>query len=130
MENKMMFSEFVNGTKCRDNEHNRKVFENLEVMYMNTEMTKEEIYEYGKKLVDNSKTPAEIEFENEIKLREAGLKAEIREYEEDARQYAAWAKEEGNKDNALFWKNQADWKRTLARRAKESLRELRMMFSF
>lgn len=51
----MMYSEFIEGTGCRQNEHNYKVFQNLEAMYINTDMSKEEIYEYGKKLVDNSK---------------------------------------------------------------------------
>lgn len=63
----MMYNEFLNGTNCKDNEYNYKVFENLEVMYMNTNMSKEEIYEYGKKLVDNSKSQAEIELENKWK---------------------------------------------------------------
>ena len=122
----MMYSEFVNGTKCKDNEHNRKVFENLEVMYMNTEMTKEEIYEYGKKLVDNSKTPAEIEFENELNARVNELKAEIKRHSEDAKQYEQWHKE-GDMNN--FWKNEAKWQRELARRDREELRNLRAMFA-
>ena len=62
-----MYSEFIKGTGCKQTENNYKVFCNLEQMYMNTDMSKEEIYEYGKKLVDNSKTVEEIEFENNIK---------------------------------------------------------------
>ena len=63
----MLFSEFMEGTQCRDNEYNHKVFRDLEVMYMNSNMTKADVYEYGKKLVDNSKTEAELKFEAEIK---------------------------------------------------------------
>ena len=63
----MLYSEFINGTGCKDNDHNYEVFKNLEVMYMNTDMTKDQIYEYGKKLVDNTKSEKEIAFEKEIK---------------------------------------------------------------
>lgn len=63
----MMYSEFVEGTGCKKNEYNYKVFRDLEIMYMNSDMTKQEIYEYGKKLVDNSKNHDQIEFEEKIK---------------------------------------------------------------
>ena len=63
----MMYDEFVKGTGCKQNAHNYQVFRNLEVMYMNTDMSKQEIYEYGKKLVDNSKTEQELKLEAEIK---------------------------------------------------------------
>lgn len=56
----MMYNEFLNGTGCKNNEHNFKLFERLEAMYNNTDMTKEEIYEFGKKLADNSLTEEEI----------------------------------------------------------------------
>lgn len=49
----MLYSEFVEGTGCKENMHNFKVYEDLEVMYDNSNLTKEQIYEYGKKLVDN-----------------------------------------------------------------------------
>lgn len=62
----MLYSEFIEGTRCVDNEHNYKVYKDLEVMYMNTELTKEDIYRYGVKLVDNSKPQRQIEFENSI----------------------------------------------------------------
>ena len=49
----MLFSEFIEGTGCKDNMHNFKVYKDLEVMYMNSDISKEYIFEYGKKLVDN-----------------------------------------------------------------------------
>lgn len=73
----MMYSEFVEGTGCKENQHNYEVFKNLEAMYMNTEMSKAEIYEYGKKLVDNSKSPEEIALENEIKNEIESLKHDL-----------------------------------------------------
>lgn len=63
----MMFSEFQQGTGCRDNEYNHKVYRDLEVMYMNSDyITKEQIYEYGRKLVDNSDTPEQVELKKRI----------------------------------------------------------------
>ena len=49
----MLYSEFIEGTGCQDNHHNFKVFQDLEVLYMNSDISKEHIYEYGKKLVRN-----------------------------------------------------------------------------
>ena len=93
----MMYSEFVEGTGCRDNEHNRKVFENLEAMYMNTEMTKQDVYEYGKKLVDNSKSPEQIEFEEGIKTEIEFHKHRIEAYKSDLSYY---------KDMLKMWKDE------------------------
>lgn len=76
----MMYSEFVEGTGCKQNEHNYKVFIDLEVMYMNSDLTKEQIYEYGKKLVDNSKSEAELQFEADIKEKIAEIKKDIEWY--------------------------------------------------
>lgn len=73
----MMYSEFVAGTGCRENAHNYKVFEDLEVMYMNSNLTKEQIYEYGKKLVDNSKSPEILKLEAEIEEEIESLKGRI-----------------------------------------------------
>ena len=105
---KMMYSEFVEGTGCKDNEKNYEVFKNLEVMYMNSDMTKEQIYEYGKKLVDNSKSEEEIRLENQINEEIKYWKNEIERYNREI----AWAKAilqeckaDGNKDLAYFRKN-------------------------
>ena len=95
----MMYSEFVAGTGCKDNEKNYKVFQNLEAMYMNTYMTKEEIYEYGKKLVDNSKSETEIKLEQEIK-------AEIESHNEEIKKYKEWI--EQNEHFLSYWKEQGD----------------------
>ena len=73
----MMYSEFLEGTGCKQNEHNYKLFRNLEAMYMNTNMSKQEIYEYGKKLADNSKSEAELNLEAEVKAKIESLKKNI-----------------------------------------------------
>lgn len=79
----MLYNEFIEGTGCRDNEHNYKVYKDLEVMYMNSNMSKAAIYEYGKKLVDNSKSEKELEVERQVK-------AEISEYKE----FIEWRKKD------------------------------------
>lgn len=79
----MLYNEFVEGTGCKDNEHNYQVYKNLEIMYMNSDMSKAEIYEYGKKLVDNSKTEAELKLEAEVKEEIEGLKADLEWYKRE-----------------------------------------------
>lgn len=69
----MLYSEFIDGTQCRDNEHNYKVYKDLEIMYMNSDLSKSDIYEYGKRLVNNEKSESEKAAENQIL-------AEIAEY--------------------------------------------------
>jgi len=88
-----MYSEFVENTGCKQNEHNYKVFQNLEAMYMNTDMTKEEIYEYGKKLVDNSKSKEEIETERKINSEIEEYRAEIKWYKYEIERYTAYLNE-------------------------------------
>lgn len=104
----MLWNEFVEGTGCRDNEHNYKVYKDLEVMYMNSDMNKAEIYEYGKKLVDNSKSEKELEAEREIKEEITFWKNEIERFNREI----AWNKEileeckiEGNDELAWFRRN-------------------------
>lgn len=104
----MMYCEFISGTGCKDNSHNYEVFKNLEIMYMNSDMSKSDIYEYGKKLVDNSKTEQELKLEADIQKRINELKAEI----ENEKSYIAWkqrlmelAKANGDKDEVKFYKS-------------------------
>ena len=75
----MMYSEFMENTGCKDNENNYSVFKNLEVMYMNSEIEKSIIYDYGKKLVDNSKSQSEIDTENKLKKEIEDIKSLISE---------------------------------------------------
>lgn len=79
----MTFSEFIEGTGCKETDKNYGIYKELEVIYMNTECTKEHIYEMGKKLVDNSKTEEELRIEAEIK-------AEIEEYKKEIESNKRW----------------------------------------
>ena len=121
----MMYSEFVKGTGCKQTEHNYKVFCDLEIMYMNSDLTKEEIYEYGKKLVDNSKTLEEIALENEIKADIETAKAEAKRYTENAKLYDQWAKEETDEFWKKDWKRQAKLSRDWAKAERNKIAELK-----
>ena len=101
----MMYSEFVAGTGCKDTEYNYKIYKRLELMYMaDDSITKQEIYEYGKKLVDNSKTPREIEFENNIKSQIAEIKETIKIYREDIKRYEFYLGTETDKSWAKSYR--------------------------
>ena len=121
----MMYSEFVQGTGCKLTEHNYKVFLDLEAMYMHTALTKEEIYEYGKKLVDNSKTEAELELEAEIKADIETAKAEAKRYTDNAKLYDQWAKEENDEFWKKDWKRQAKLSRDWAKAERNKIKELK-----
>lgn len=99
----MLYSEFIEGTKCRDNEHNYGVYKDIEAMYMNTDMSKEKAYEYGKKLVDNSKTEKEIEQENEIKEEIARIRENIKWNKDSIEDYKALVEAEKRADNEEYW---------------------------
>ena len=95
----MMYSEFAEAVGCKDNEYNHKVFRDLEIIYMNTDCSKAHIYEMGKKLVDNSKSEAELKIEAEVK-------AEIEEHKEKIAMYKEWIKQ--NEQMMRYWKEQMD----------------------
>lgn len=88
----MLWQEFIAGTGCRDTEHNYGVYKDLEIMYMNSDMSKEKIYEYGRKLVDNSLTEAEQEHNAGIMAEIEDMKNEIKSLKESAASDAAYAK--------------------------------------
>lgn len=103
----MLYEEFLIGTGCKMNEHNYKVYKDLEVMYMNSDISKEQVYEYGKKLVNNDKSQAELEFENKIKADIKACKLEIKRINEDVKkykEYLAEAKEAGSEFMEDTWK--------------------------
>lgn len=100
----MLYNEFIQGTGCRDTEKNYKVYKELEIIYMNTDCTKEHIYEMGKKLVDNSKSEKELKLERQINEEIEFHKSEIERYKRvlsyDKEMLRIW-KEDGN-DTMIF----------------------------
>jgi len=79
----MLYGEFLQGTGCKDNSHNYKVYQDLEAMYMNSNLSKADIYEYGKKLVDNSKSEQELRLIAEVKAEIKANKERIDYYLQD-----------------------------------------------
>lgn len=122
----MLFSEFIEGTGCRETNHNYQVYKELEIIYMNTDCSKEHIYEMGKKLVDNSKTEAEVELENQIKKELADLKRQLEEFRKEARRATEYYKED---KTDTYWKKQADWYKGLARQTRNKLQALRWVLN-
>lgn len=108
----MLYSEFAEGTGCRDNEYNHEIYRRLELMYMaDDSISKQDIYEYGKKLVDNSKTPEELELEKSIKCEIEGYKLQIAQLQKDIEIYK----------NALQYESDPYYKRTW----KDTIRSLK-----
>lgn len=121
----MLYDEFIEGTGCAQNEHNYKVYKDLEILYMNSDLTKAEIYEYGKKLVDNSKSPKQIEFENNIKAQIADLKADLKKYQDDVKRYTDHFKIWGDS----YWNDQAKWAKKLVKDTKRRIAELKWVLA-
>lgn len=114
----MMYSEFVKGTGCRENDHNYKVYKDLEVMYMNSDLTKEQIYEYGKKLVDNSKSPEQVALEEQLKAEIAELKQEIKFWQDKIDAYKMFFEMDGD----------PSWKKSI-KSYREHVKALKMRIS-
>ena len=124
----MLYSEFVQGTGCRETDHNYKVYKDLEIMYMNSDMSKEQIYEYGKKLVDNSKTEAELKIEAEAKAEIETLKSEIEGGKRDIERYEAYIEIETDKDSLRMWKDSIRYLKQEIIRRRNRIKMLREMF--
>ena len=83
----MLYDEFLAGTGCRDNADNYKVYKDLEILYMNSELTKQEIYEYGKKLVNNALTVTQIAWNEDIDRQIAKIQEQVDYYLGEAEYY-------------------------------------------
>lgn len=112
----MLFDEFMVGTGCKNNDKNYKVYKDLEILYMNSDLTKEQIYEYGKKLVDNSLTEKQIEWNKEIDEQIERLnkqveyyKGEVEYYEKAVELWKGYAEEKEYKKSLRRVKNELKW---------------------
>lgn len=121
----MLYSEFVENTGCRETDHNYKVYKELEIIYMNTDCTKEHIYEMGRKLVDNSKSPEQMELEEQIASEIEVCKSNVKYYREEAKRYEEFAKIEQDPIWKKYWKNDAKHAREEARKYRNTIAELK-----
>ena len=122
----MLFSEFQQGTGCKDNEYNHKIYSRLELMYMaDDSITKEEIYEYGKKLVDNSKTEEELKFEADIKASIAGYKEQITSLKGELEYYRRYLETENDSVYRKLWRDRINWIKSDIRKCKLAIKQLK-----
>lgn len=111
----MLYDEFLVGTGCKDNATNYAVYKDLEILYMNSNKTKEEIYEYGKKLVDNSLTQQQIEFNEGIDRDIADIRRDIQDNKDEASRLA---------EDYIYWKTRApDYAKQVYENLKRTNRE-------
>lgn len=121
----MMYSEFAEAVGCRDNAHNHEVFRRLEIIYMTDDsITKDEIYDMGRKLVDNSKTEAEKELEKELNAKKADYKREITYLREEIEQYKRLLKGETDREWIRDWKRSIQWRRDTIKEYKNRIAEI------
>ena len=121
----MMWSEFIEGTGCKDTQHNYEVFRNLEILYTNSEMTKAQIYEYGKKLVDNSKTEQETEVEGVIRDTIKILRNSVNWSQFEIRQYAGFLLKECTPADTKYYQARIDEEKTRIKDLESRIRLLR-----
>ena len=123
----MLYDEFLQGTGCRDNEKNYRVYKDLEILYMNSDLTKEKIYEYGKKLVDNSLSDAQVFWNLQIDKQIAEAQAQVDYYLGEVEYYkqviAMWTGYD--EDSVKSGKYQLKRVRREARYYKNKIKELK-----
>lgn len=85
----MLWREFMEGTACKDTPYNYQVYKDLEILYMNSDKTHAEIYEYGKKLVDNSLTQKQLDIIEEHKQYIRIHQARLEDYKKELESYKA-----------------------------------------
>lgn len=77
----MLYSEFLEGTKARDNEHNYHVYKTLEGLYMDSNASKEEVYKAAKPFLNNEDTEEQKAFKAELNRQMATAEDNIRFYQ-------------------------------------------------
>lgn len=129
----MLYSEFLRGTGCRDNEHNYNLYKELEIIYMNTDCTKEHIYMYGKKLADNSKSEKQLQFEAETNEKIEAHKKEIEYRTADLEYYKGlleYEKENGQDAESIKrYKNMIKYNRDEIKAQKQRIKELKWIIA-
>lgn len=109
----MMYDEFIAGTDCRDNEYNMKIYKDLEILYMNSNLSKQEIYEYGKKLVNNDLSEKQKEWNKEMEEKIEDLKIRMQDWKDML---------EKDEEACRYWKTQGEDFKDLYKRYKNDVR--------
>lgn len=127
----MLFSEFLEGTGCKNNEHNQDVYKALEAIYMGRDdVTKETVYKAGKLLVDNRPSEEEIRAIEQIKDTYKGLLDDVKDWEDKATasDYYGMLYRESDPDYSKDRMEDAKKYRGYARQARAEARQYKRMF--
>lgn len=127
----MLFSEFMEGTKCKNNEHNREVYKALEAVYMDRDdITKETVYKAGKLLVDNRPSEEEIRARKQVEETYKGLLDDVKDWEDraTASNYYGMLYRESDPDYSKIQMEDAKIYKGYARQARAEARQYKQMF--
>ena len=120
----MLYSEFVENTGCRDNEHNYEVYRRLEIVYMNDDsMTKEEVYEWGKKLVNNDLSEEQKAQNKKLEEEIEYWKNQYEYYRSQVAIYREYAKTSVLPEYRKDWNGEAKWCADRAAEAKIEIKK-------
>lgn len=109
----MLYEEFIEGTGCRDNSDNFKIYKDLEIIYMNSDISKQEIYEYGKKLVNNDLTEKQKDWNRQMDEAIEDLRSRMEDWKD------MLSRDEETRD---YWKRQGEEFKDLYKRYREDVR--------
>lgn len=125
----MLYSEFIEGTGCRVNPHNYEVYKKLECLYMNWDgdITKQEIYEMGKKLVDNGLTEEQKQHNREIDEKVAEYKREIEWRKDEVDRYTSYVEITSGEERKVWRKHLRESKNYLSQ-AREMVRVMKTLY--
>lgn len=121
----MLYDEFLTGTGCRDNAKNFEVYKDLEILYMNSDISKEKIYEYGKKLVDNSLSEEQIAWNYNIDTQINELKEALGYWKGDIERYEQVLATEDNEEWRAYWKRELKYAKGQAKSIRWNIRQLK-----
>ena len=125
----MLYSDFLKGVGCRDTKNNYKIFSDLEILYVNSDLTEEQIYAYGKRLVNTALTREEREINAKIEkdicdthilLHNAEI--DLEKYNADFRHYTTLGLVDD--ESIRFWKKEIRITRKKIREYKELIKDL------
>lgn len=117
----MLYSEFIENVGCIDNVSNRELFNNLETMYMNCDIDKATVYEYGRKLADNTPAPEMVKLRQSLMDEIASYKEQIEKLKADIDVYERAAEE----DSDYYWQMMIANRRADIRYCRNKIKELR-----
>ena len=121
----MLYDEFLTGTGCRDNAKNFEVYKDLEILYMNSDISKEKIYEYGKKLVDNSLSEEQIAWNYNIDTQINELKEALGYWKGDIERYEQVLATEDSEEWRAYWKRELKYAKCQAKSIRWNIRQLK-----